>query len=132
MKGPPDPALGLPGPMPGTYPQGPQQYGPAPVYPQDGFSLPVNCPVPQPQDGILFPQPVSPASPSGLPSDKIPPQDQALTPTGTNSLARLLDHLEVSGLARGFYRNDQRIEWSGMEATFGARGPSPQGFTALG
>ncbi len=28
----------------------------------------------------------------------------------------------VGGLARGYYRNDQRIEWSGMEESFGAEG----------
>jgi hypothetical protein len=28
----------------------------------------------------------------------------------------------VGGLVRGYYRNDQRIEWSGMEESFGAEG----------
>jgi hypothetical protein len=34
----------------------------------------------------------------------------------------LLDHLEVNVVARGYYSNDQRLEWSGMETTFGAEG----------
>ena len=109
-------------PPPGTYPQGPQAFGPVPFDPQEGFPPPAICPVPQPQDVLPFQQPVPSTSPSSLPSDRIPPQDQSLAPTGTNSLSRLLDRLEVSGVARGFYRNDQRIEWSGMEATFGAEG----------
>jgi len=30
--------------------------------------------------------------------------------------------LQFDGLIRGYYHNDQRIEWSGVEATFGAEG----------
>jgi hypothetical protein len=30
--------------------------------------------------------------------------------------------LEFDGLFRGYYRNDQRIEWSGLETVFGAEG----------
>ena len=39
---------------------------------------------------------------------------------GTSSASRILDHLEGDAIIRGFYRNDQRIGWSGMEETFGA------------
>ena len=60
---------------------------------------------------------IGPAAP---PAGNIPPEDQSLIPTGTNSAYRLLDHLEGNVVARGYYRNDQRIEWSGMEDTFGA------------
>lgn len=31
-------------------------------------------------------------------------------------------HMEMGILARGFYINDQRVQWSGNEATFGAEG----------
>ena len=47
------------------------------------------------------------------------PQGQSLLPAGSNSLSRFLDHLDVNVVARGYYQNDQRIEWSGMEETFG-------------
>ena len=33
---------------------------------------------------------------------------------------RLLDCLDMGFVARGYYRNDQRVAWSGMEETFGA------------
>jgi hypothetical protein len=47
---------------------------------------------------------------------------QALLPSGSSSVYRLLDRLEVTGVARGYYENDQRIAWSGMEDNFGAEG----------
>lgn len=37
--------------------------------------------------------------------------------------------LQYGGIARGYYSNDQRIEWTGQEATFGAEGV---GFAKLG
>ncbi|MGA2619762.1 MAG: hypothetical protein ABSF26_19290 [Thermoguttaceae bacterium] len=36
------------------------------------------------------------------------------------SAHRLLDALDLGFLARGYYANDQRVQWSGNEATFGA------------
>jgi hypothetical protein len=51
-----------------------------------------------------------------------PVEGQLLVPAGSNSVYRLLDHLEVTGLVRGYYQNDQRIAWSGMEDNFGAEG----------
>ncbi len=41
-------------------------------------------------------------------------------PAGPNPAARLLDHLEGNVIVRGYYRNDQRVNWTGMEETFGA------------
>jgi len=58
--------------------------------------------------------------PAGPPSGNIPPEDQSIVPAGNNSAYRFLDHLEGNVVARGYYANDQRIEWSGMETTFGA------------
>ncbi len=43
-----------------------------------------------------------------------------LVPAGPSPAARLLDHLEGNVVVRGYYRNDQRVNWSGMEETFGA------------
>ncbi len=43
-----------------------------------------------------------------------------LVPAGPSSAARLLDHLEGNVVVRGYYRNDQRVNWTGMEETFGA------------
>jgi hypothetical protein len=34
--------------------------------------------------------------------------------------ASILDEIELDVLVRGYYLNDQRIEWTGLEATFGA------------
>ena len=67
-------------------------------------------------------QTVPAAGPDVPPLGVNPPEGQVLVPSGTNSAYRLLDHLEVTGLARGYYRNDQRIAWSGMEDNFGAEG----------
>ena len=85
-------------------------YNPPPVAPP-----PVAVQGPQFQDPMQLQQ-TAPAA------DNIPTKDQSLVPSGTNSVSRLLDHLEVNGVARGYYLNDQRIEWSGMEETFGAEG----------
>jgi hypothetical protein len=63
--------------------------------------------------------PVPPLDPAAPPAGNIPPENQALFPAGSNPASRLLDHLEINVVARGYYRNDQRIEWSGMEETFG-------------
>ena len=43
-----------------------------------------------------------------------------LLSAGPSRIHRLLDCLDVDWVARGYYLNDQRVAWSGMEATFGA------------
>jgi hypothetical protein len=52
-------------------------------------------------------------------------------PNGTNPIVDLRgidfplrenSNLHIEGLIRGFYRHDQRIEWSGLESTFGGEG----------
>jgi hypothetical protein len=44
-------------------------------------------------------------------------------PPGMRGALNDLDHgVNFAGLARAYYMNDQRIEWSGQEATFGAEG----------
>jgi hypothetical protein len=106
-----NPGTNLAGP-PATIPAGPPgalPYGP-PVFVQGQ----------QPQEYAPR-QPVYPAAgPDCIPIVADPSQCQSLIPTGSNSIYRLLDHLEGNIVARGYYRNDQRIEWSGMEETFGA------------
>jgi hypothetical protein len=88
-------------------------YGP-PVYDsRDSVPDPQYMPYPQYQD--VGPSPGQYAPPTG----EHPPEDQAIIPEGSNSVQHLLDHLEGNVVARGFYSNDQRIEWSGMESTFG-------------
>ncbi len=51
------------------------------------------------------------------PADVDPPIAPAIDEPAEPKANRTLD---FSGLLRGFYRNDQRIEWSGVEDTFGA------------
>jgi hypothetical protein len=71
--------------------------------------------------GIPYAQyPPPPPGQNDLQPQFVPPQDQAMVPAAAPSEYRFLDHLEGNVVARGFYSNDQRIEWSGMEATFGA------------
>ncbi len=98
-------------------------YPPAPPYnpPVAGPPL-VAAPGPQFQDAMQSQQAAPAISPIAPPTGNIPPEDQSVPPAGTNSVYRLLDHLEVNFVARGYYSNDQRIEWSGMETTFGAEG----------
>lgn len=72
------------------------------------------------------PTPVTPAAPGGLtgllaPSDSSMPTSfnpyQTFNFWATNNV-----WVQIDGLFRGYYHNDQRIEWSGVEATFGAEG----------
>jgi hypothetical protein len=96
---------------------GPPQYGtvvagPPPFQPQG----------PAYQMSTQLPQPVPDIGPCVLPIGSDPAGGQVLLPAGSNSAYRLLDHLEGNVVARGYYRNDQRIEWTGMESTFGAEG----------
>ena len=107
---------GPPGPMQppaGMYPRG------AAVRSAASRSASIAGPGPQFQDAMQLQPPVPAVGPAAPPAGNIPPEDQSLVPAGTNSASRLLDHLEVNVVARGYYRNDQRIEWSGMEDTFG-------------
>jgi len=69
-----------------------------------------------------FQQEAPAVAPSVPFSGNFPPENQSMIPAGNNSAYRLLDHLEGNVVVRGYYSNDQRIEWSGMEATFGAEG----------
>ncbi len=78
------------------------------------FQAPVQLP---PAAPAVYP--ADPANMSTWCPDDIPPDNPSLIPTGTNSAYRLLDHLEGNIVARGYYVNDQRLEWSGMETTFG-------------
>lgn len=38
---------------------------------------------------------------------------------------------KVDGAIRGYYRNDQRVEWSGLESTFGAEGTALPAFVTV-
>ena len=76
--------------------------------------------VPQFQDPGQYPPTAPVFRPDVPPPSNILPEGQSLVPTGSNSVYRFLDHLEATIVARGYYQNDQRIEWSGMEETFGA------------
>ncbi len=77
---------------------------------------------PQFQDAPQSQRPFPALGPNAPPLAANPVEGQVLIPAGSNSAYRLLDHLEVTGLARGYYVNDQRIAWSGMEDNFGAEG----------
>ena len=126
---PSSPALNGPAgqaPPQGAYMQGspsnPAFFGPPNAYPSGppinpGFAAPPPLAVQgQPfQDAMPLPQ--------AVPADgAIPPEDQSLPPAAANSAYRFLDHLEGTIVARGYYRNDQRIAWSGVEDNFGAEG----------
>ena len=112
------PMIGAPpgaatGPM-GVYPPAPPSNWPLAGQP------PIAAPGPQFMDAGQFQQAPLPYDPCVPPGGSEPPAGQSLVPVGTNSVYRLLDHLEAKVVARGYYENDQRICWSGMEETFGA------------
>jgi hypothetical protein len=114
----------LPGPVvSGPIPAAPGIYlpGPAPGPPMIG-PPPYGAPGGQLQDSMPFQPAVSATRPDVSPAGGSPVESQLLLPAGTSSAYRLLDHLEVDGVARGYYENDQRIAWSGMEDNFGAEG----------
>jgi hypothetical protein len=69
----------------------------------------------------LGPQ-VAPAYPlvEALPVTERAPEIQCDLPVVSPAAAERC--WDVGGLVRGYYRNDQRIQWSGMEDTFGAEG----------
>ncbi len=90
-------------------PTGPPVAGPPPVAAQG----------PPFQDARQWQQPVPTVGADAPPYVNNLPAGQSLVPAGTNSAYRFLDHLEGNVVARGYYQNDQRIEWSGMEETFG-------------
>ena len=108
---------------PGSYPPGSYLPGPAssPPLPGPPTYLPPQSPPPVPSYAAPAPWQQFP------PGAEIPPAadatvqgDVPLVPGGPGSAAQILDHLEGDAVVRGFYRNDQRIRWSGMEETFGA------------
>ena len=130
LPGPAGPPPGLTAPPNG--PAGPQ-YGPTtPTYGPTSPALPPYPPPSGPPPGTILPgqfgdaRPSPPLPPIGQevsPTADISPADgQSLLPTGSNSAYRLLDHLEVTGVVRADYENDQRIAWSGMEDNFVRRG----------
>ncbi len=101
----------------------PGMYLPGPSNPPFAGPPPVATQGPQFQDAMQFQGPVptiggQDAPPIGM---KVS-ESQSLISTGTNSVYRFLDHLEANFVVRGYYLNDQRIVWSGMEETFGAEG----------
>ncbi len=69
--------------------------------------------------------PVLPLPPTDEQLARLPVRPPSYAETGVPSESRwfcgdLAHALHVDCLARGYYLNDQRIEWSGLEATFGA------------
>jgi hypothetical protein len=131
------------GPRSGSYPSVaavPQSANPAATYPSATYlpgSYPANAssnqtapggplilPGPSPMPGEAYP-PVLPQQPM-QPISEVPPTSnyiqggQTLVPGTPSPATRFLDHLEGNAVIRGYYRNDQRINWSGMEETFGA------------
>ena len=109
------PSLGPPaaGPAPGSTPR---PYGPMP--PPYGQSPPPYGTSSPPLSLDARPAPLPPLVPEVSPPAAIATDGQSLAPTGSNSAYHLLDHLEVTGVARAYYENDQRIAWSGMEDNF--------------
>ncbi len=105
---------------PGSY--SPGNYLPGPAASQPMLAAPPGDAYPMPGPAIRAAPWQQPPTGSGefAPPDYYLQDDAPVVSGGTNSAARLLDHLEWDGVVRGFYRNDQRIRWSGMEETFGA------------
>ena len=114
-------------PQAGSYPRmaaAPQQVYPPAAYPPNSY-------LPGPATGpAMSTMPAPPQSPAVMPAQSYPAdvplspgeyiQGAPCVPAAPSSAARLLDHLEGNIVVRGFYRNDQRVNWSGMEETFGA------------
>lgn len=99
--------------LPGSYLPGPASNPPA-------FSPPPSPP-PAPSYAVPAPwQQVPPAAQLPPAADGTNQGDVPAVPGGPGSASRILDHLEGDAIIRGFYRNDQRIRWSGEEETFGA------------
>ncbi len=114
---------------------------PAVAYPAPPASAPAEPPVQilsMPPQGTILPgsmppgsmpfnpqqpgYPEGPAMMGGPQYDPILSTDLVGNSAETPGSHKWLDHLETGVLVRGYYRNDQRIEWSGMEETFGAEG----------
>jgi len=102
-------------PPPGMYPSGPPSNPPAGL-------PPIAVQGPHFQDALQLQAPVPAIGLDAPPVGIVASEGQSLVPTGTNSIYRFLDHLEANVVARGYYLNDQRVAWSGMEETFGAEG----------
>ena len=116
----------FPAAAPNPEPQFPQQY---PVgIPSPGSQPPPQYPGAMPIPGPQYPQQIPPqypgtvpnVAPVGPPMCTLLPEDHSMVLAGSNAACRLLDHLEGNVVARAYYANDQRLEWSGMEASFGA------------
>jgi hypothetical protein len=113
--------------LPDTYPPGPAATPPTfatPAYPSSPPVMP-GAAYPSAPYQQLPPQQFPPPGAALPPAygDSFPHQPQVLVPADPGKAAfgsRILDHLEGNVVVRGFYRNDQRVVWSGMEETFGA------------
>jgi hypothetical protein len=73
-----------------------------------------------PPPGVPAEVPVPNTWPENYPSAQGESSPWPPLAAGSASVRRLLDCLDVGFLARGYYLNDQRVQWSGMECTFGA------------
>ena len=63
---------------------------------------------------VLEPDPARPGAPPE------PLYEELTPPAGASRLSGLVDWWDVGCVVRGYFLNDQRIEWSGTECTFGA------------
>jgi len=78
---------------------------------------------PEPLPPPISDGPKEPADSANPSSDAMPNSSSA--PPAVNLLTFPLDEssfIQIEGLVRGYYRDDQRILWSGLEQTFGAEG----------
>jgi len=88
---------------------------PAAGMPPAGEQPPAQPPFAQPHVGM----------PVFDPSQDLPEEYQLLEQEGWRPVRTPcggLDWYRINGQVRGYYLNDQRIEWTGVEATFGAEG----------
>jgi hypothetical protein len=88
---------------------------------------------PQQRAGQRSPEQLPPPTPDGTTDSVNPPAippadaviDSSTRPPAVDLLTFQLpdsSFLQIEGVMRGFYRDDQRIFWSGVEQTFGAEG----------
>ena len=94
IQGPPAPFAAPPGTYPAAPPPNPAIPGPPPMAVQG----------PQFQDAMQLQQTPPPIGPAAPPPGANPSEGQSLLFAGSNSAYRLLDHLEVNGVARGYYQ----------------------------
>ncbi|MGA2062118.1 MAG: hypothetical protein ABSG67_16660, partial [Thermoguttaceae bacterium] len=74
----------------------------------------VPLPIPVPREGPMFPYA------EALPITERMPEVQCALPAVSPAAAERC--WDVGGLVRGYFRDDQRIQWTGMEESFGAEG----------